>query len=126
MAAETSSVRPTRAVDTTGKPDFNACMAQGYGTIFRMRPKPGAEQQIVRLMEEWQRDRQPKVKGVVGGYLFKPDKRPGELVGVAVFQDRDSFMANANDPEQDAWYSRLREQLEADPEWEDGTIQSGV
>ena len=101
-------------------------MAEGYGTIFRMRVKPGAEQQVVRLLDEWQRERQPKVPGAVGGYLFKPDKRSGELIGVAVFRDQQAYRANGSDPEQDAWYRRLREQLEADPEWEDGAILYGV
>ena len=100
-------------------------MAEGYGTIFRMRIKPGAEQNIMALLDEWERERKPKVRGALGSYLFKPDNRQGELVGVAVFRDRDAYMANANDPEQDAWYRRLRAQLEADPEWDDGTILAG-
>ena len=101
-------------------------MAQGYGTIFRMRPKPGAEPQIVALMDEWERDRKPNVKGAIGGYLFRPDNRPGELIGVAVFQDRESYAANARDPAQDAWYRHLREHLQGDPDWEDGTIIGGL
>ena len=101
-------------------------MPEGYGTVFRMRIKPGAEQQIVALLQEWERERKPKVRGALGGYLFKPDSRSNELIGVAVFRDREAYRANAGDPEQDAWYRRLREQLVADPEWEDGTILSGV
>lgn len=100
-------------------------MAKGYGTIYRMRPKAGAEPQVAALLDEWERDRKPKVPGAVGGYLFRPDNRPGELIGVAIFRDRQSYVANADDPEQDAWYRRLREHLEADPEWEDGIILGG-
>ena len=100
-------------------------MAEGYGTIFRMRVKPGAEQQVLRLMEEWERDRKPKIRGALGSYLFRPDNRSGELIGVAVFRDQQSYRANGNDPDQDAWYRRLREQLEADPEWEDGVYLGG-
>jgi quinol monooxygenase YgiN len=100
-------------------------MAEGYGTIFRMRVKPGAEQQVLRLMEEWERDRKPKIRGALGSYLFRPDNRSGELIGVAVFRDQQSYRANGNDPEQDAWYRRLREQLQADPEWEDGVYLGG-
>jgi hypothetical protein len=33
-------------------------------------------------------------------------------------------MANANDPEQHQWYLKIRELLEADPEWEDGEFVS--
>lgn len=91
-----------------------------YGTIFRMKVKPGQEQAVVKLFQEWDQERKPRVKGAVGGYLMKPDNRPGELVGVAVFQDRASYQANADHAEQDRWYRRVRELLEADPEWEDG------
>ena len=100
-------------------------MADGYGTIYRMRPKPGAEPQLVALLEEWERERKPNARGAIGGYIFKPDGRPDELIGVAVFRDRESYRANGSDPAQDAWYQRLREHLEADPEWDDGVILGG-
>jgi len=47
------------------------------------------------------------------------------LIGVAIFRDRESYRANADDPDQDAWYKRLCALLEADPEWEDGVILGG-
>ena len=91
-----------------------------YGTIFRMRPKAGRERDVVALMEEWSQTRGPEVQGARAAYLLRPEGRPGELIGVAVFEDRESYRANAADPEQDTWYRRLRELLEADPAWEDG------
>ena len=100
-------------------------MAEGYGTMYRMRPKPGAEPQVTALLEEWERERKPKVRGAIGGYVFRPDNAPDQLVGVAIFRDRESYRANAADPDQDAWYQRLRALLEADPEWEDGVILGG-
>ncbi len=39
---------------------------------------------------------------------------------MAVFSDKASYAANASDPEQDVWYGKFRDLLEADPEWEDG------
>ena len=36
--------------------------------------------------------------------------------------DRDAYRANASDPEQDRWYRRMREHLDADPEWTDGEL----
>ena len=47
------------------------------------------------------------------------------MIGVAVFQDKASYVGNADNPEQIAWYGRLRELLEADPEWEDGEYMAG-
>jgi quinol monooxygenase YgiN len=92
-----------------------------YGTIFRLKPKAGRESDVVTLMEEWSRSRGQEVKGARAAYLLQSERRPGELVGVAVFDDEESYRANATAPEQDAWYKRLREVLDADPVWEDGT-----
>ena len=91
-----------------------------YGTIFKMTVKSGQAGAVEKLFAEWERERQPNVKGAIGGLLLRPDNRPDELFGAAVFKDKDSYMANAGDPEQDGWYRRLRELLETDPEWRDG------
>jgi predicted ester cyclase/quinol monooxygenase YgiN len=85
-----------------------------------MRPKPGRQEEVIRLFEEWGRDRGPRVPGALGGYVMRPLNRPDELIAVPIFADRATYEANANDPEQDAWYRRLRELLEEDPIWEDG------
>ena len=93
-----------------------------YGTIARMRPKAGHEQEVLDLMEQWNRERKPKVHGAVGSYMLRPDRDPHEVVLMAVFETREMYRANADDPEQDRWYRQLREQLETDPTWEDGEI----
>lgn len=93
-----------------------------FGTIFHMRPKAGQENAIIALFEEWNRVRRPKVKGAVAGYVLRPEKKTGELIGMGIFSDRDTYLANANDPEQDQWYRRIRDLLEADPTWEDGEV----
>lgn len=92
-----------------------------YGSIFRMRPKAGREAEVVALLEDWGRTRGPHVKGTRGGYFLRPNDRPGELIGVAVFEDRATYEANAKDPAQDEWFRKLRGLLDADPAWEDGT-----
>ena len=33
-----------------------------YGTIFRMKVKPGLEQRVVETLDEWERERKPKVE----------------------------------------------------------------
>jgi len=96
-----------------------------YGTIARMRPKPGQTKAIVAMMEEWERTRRSKIKGAVATYVYKPDRKPDELVMAVVFQDKKTYRANADDPEQDKWYQRFRALLQADPEWEDGEIILG-
>ncbi len=97
-----------------------------YGTIFRMNVKPGQEQRLVEVFKEWERERKPKVQGAVAGLLLKPDNQPGEFIGVAIFKDKAAYIANANDPEQDKWYLKLRDLLQDDPTWEDGEYVAGA
>ena len=96
-----------------------------YGTIFRMKAKPGQENALVEVFKEWEKEQQPNVRGAIGGLVLKPDERPGEFIGVAIFEDKTTYTANADSPDQHAWYLRLRELLEADPEWEDGEYIAG-
>lgn len=96
-----------------------------FGSIFRMRPKAGQAQAVVALMDQWAKERGPKVDGSIAGYVYQPEKSPNTLIGVAVFKDRASYFKNADDPAQGQWYQQLRALLEADPEWEDGEILGG-
>ena len=96
-----------------------------YGSIFRMRPIEGREQDVIDVFREWDLERRPNVRGVVGGYLMKPDSNTGELIGVAVFEDKEAYLANGNNPEQDAWFRKLRNLLQSDPSWEDGEYVVG-
>ena len=41
---------------------------------------------------------------------------------MAVFESEDRYRANANRPEQDAWYQELPALFRADPVWEDGNV----
>lgn len=93
-----------------------------FGTVFRMQPRPGQEQAVEEIFRTWERERRPNVAGVVGGYLLKSRTRPGELIGVAVFDSEESYRKNASDPEQDRWFRELRDKLQADPEWNDGEV----
>ena len=54
----------------------------------------------------------------------KPAK-PDEFVLAVAFEDKASYTANADDPEQHAWFMKVRELLESDPEWEDGEYVAG-
>lgn len=93
-----------------------------FGTVAHMRSKPGQEQTVVELAKEWERERAPKIRGVIGNYIYQCEQHPGEYILVALFEDRATYMANAQDPEQDAWYRKLRAALESDPIWEDGEV----
>jgi len=79
-------------------------------------------QALLDLSKEYDRDRGRRIKGYVADYIFESEKHPGEYLLVAIFQDRESYMANAASPEQDAMYRRMRAHLAEDPVWEDGEI----
>jgi len=92
-----------------------------YGTLARMRIRPGSESALQDLEREWFRTRGRFVKGVGPAYVLAPDGDAGTRWLVAIFDDEASYKANADDPEQDAWYRQMREHLLEDPEWIDGT-----
>ncbi len=91
-----------------------------YGTIAKIRFKPQRINEIRDLLAEWNRDHRPLVEGVRDGYLLLPDRERGVAYLIAVFAERESYRRNAESPDQDAWYRRFRELLDADPEWIDG------
>ena len=90
-----------------------------FGTIGRFRPKPGHEDRIMAVNEEWWRDIRPTIPGLIVGLWGRPVDRPGEVVEIVLMQDEATYRALAANPEQDAFYRRLVEHLEAEPTWED-------
>ena len=93
-----------------------------YGTIANMRIKAGHGDALRELIAEWNTERRPKVPGAVEGYLFQHDRDPQDWMMVGIFQDKETFIANANDPEQDRWFRRIVEHLEGEPQWNDGEV----
>jgi quinol monooxygenase YgiN len=96
-----------------------------YGTLARMRIRPGSESALEDLEREWSRARGRSVRGAGPVYILAPDGDSTTRWMVAIFDDEASYKANADDPAQDAWYRRMREHLVADPEWIDGTWTDG-
>jgi quinol monooxygenase YgiN len=88
-----------------------------YGTVARLRVKPGNEQKLIDLMK----DLRP-IPGMVDGRVYKMDADPNEFYLVVAFQDKDAYFKNADSPEQDADYQKMRALLESDPEWHDGEV----
>lgn len=95
-----------------------------YGTLYRCRTKPGQEHVVEELAQRWRRERAPGVDGFIAEYLLRSETRPGELLGLVIFDSKDNYQKNARDPEQHRWYVQLRAALAADVEWNDGEIVS--
>jgi hypothetical protein len=69
-----------------------------------MRVKAGHGDALLALMKEWNTERKPKVPGALIGYAFKLDSDPQDWILIGLFQDKATYTANVDDPEQDRWF----------------------
>ncbi|MHB8488828.1 MAG: antibiotic biosynthesis monooxygenase family protein [Candidatus Dormibacteria bacterium] len=88
-----------------------------YGTVTRYHLKPGGEEESVALARELEQNPPP---GYVGGYTFRLDSGGGEYITAAVWSDKETYRANADDERQRQWFARVRELMAGDPQWNDG------
>ncbi len=96
-----------------------------YGTIARLHPRPGKTDEVLELGDML---RSAPMTGFHASWIFRPDRNPyfrETLFLVAVFDDADTYRANAQSPEQDARYQELRALLADEPDWLDGTFLGG-
>jgi quinol monooxygenase YgiN len=91
-----------------------------FGTIMRARLRKERLRDFLALGKEWEAARRRGVTGFSGAQLLWEEKDPGRFCLVVHFVDEDSYRKNAASPEQDAFYRRMRDCLEEDPEWIDG------
>lgn len=96
-----------------------------YGTLARMRLKQGAEEDFRQLMDEMSADGEANMRGWVSTSVYRADSDPREVWIAVAFRDREAYHANAQSPEQDERYQKMRALLDADPEWHDGEIIAG-
>jgi heme-degrading monooxygenase HmoA len=90
-----------------------------YGTVAQIKVKPGKETELM----EYSRDVESQnIPGWISTYVYRMDNDPNEYYLTVVFESKEAYVANANSPEQDASYRRLRELLVSDPEWHDGEV----
>ena len=90
-----------------------------YGTVARLQVKPGS----LEALQAWGSSADSgKISGFIGTYLYQMDKNPNELYLAVLFADKESYVANAQDPAQHTRYLEMRTHLAADPEWHDGEI----
>jgi quinol monooxygenase YgiN len=88
-----------------------------YGTVARMKVKPGFMEAMERIYEG-----RELPAGAVAFYAYQMDADPNELYMVAVFESKETYAANAQSAETDAQFRQWLEWLEAEPEWHDGEI----
>lgn len=90
-----------------------------YGTVARMRVKPGMEGQLRALMAQYDT---LAIPGFNTTYVYRTDADPNTFFMAVVFESREAYRKNAESPEQDARYQQMLALLESPPDWHDGEI----
>ena len=93
-----------------------------YGTVARMKVKRENLDGLRAYAEEAAgRD----IPGFRESYVLIPDQWNDEVLLAVMFDDKDSYMKNADSPAQHQDYLKVRSLLEDDPEWTDGEWMAG-
>ena len=90
-----------------------------YGTVAKMRVKAGAQEEFLRVTEVIEG---VPVPGIVAVYVYQMDADTRDYYMMAMFDSKESYVANANSPEQHERFMQLMSVLENEPEWHDGTV----
>ena len=96
--------------------------AMMYGTIFSLNIKPGHEEKLLNEFKEEAASDKPE--GMIGWFVMNPDAK-GEWIGVAIFESKETYLANADKPTQHESFLKMMEHLQEEPKWTDGTYVIG-
>ena len=91
-----------------------------YGTIASGRVKKDRLRDLMALGKEWDAKERRRAVGYLSSEMLWSDAQDGRFMFVVRFLNKERYVANAASPEQDAFYQKLRECLDADPVWFDG------
>jgi heme-degrading monooxygenase HmoA len=89
-----------------------------YGTVAKMKLKPGAAEKMMKAMEGEDVAR----PGHVATYIFKTDADPNVHIVTTIFESRSAYKKFADSPEQDKRFNQMKELMAAEPEWNDGEV----
>jgi heme-degrading monooxygenase HmoA len=89
-----------------------------YGTVAKMKLKPGAEDKMMHAMEGSDVGRE----GHVATYVFKSDADPNIHFVTTIFESKSAYKKFADSPAQDERFRQMKELLAAEPEWHDGEV----
>jgi antibiotic biosynthesis monooxygenase (ABM) superfamily enzyme len=78
-----------------------------FVTVLTYRAKPGEEDAIIGLHEDWQRRQQSRTKGFLSGELLKNAKDARTFVTIMRFENQAIAQVIVNHPDRDRWHQRL-------------------
>jgi quinol monooxygenase YgiN len=93
-----------------------------FGTVARFRLKQGATVDQLNATTDME-DRPP---GSVALLVFQSEKDPQEVWIATAFESREAYMKNADSPEQNARFEKMRELMDGAPEWHDGEVVTAI
>jgi hypothetical protein len=94
-----------------------------YGTIAHFRIKPETRDEFIKTMDGFG---DVQIPGWKADYYFQLDRDSDEFYLVAIFEDKETYIANADSAQQHERYLKFRSFLLEDPEWNDGFIVSAT
>tara|TARA_S200000501_G_C20274224_1_gene504235 strand:+ start:248 stop:535 length:288 start_codon:yes stop_codon:yes gene_type:complete len=91
-----------------------------YGSIFNLKPKKGKKDDLINHLK----NDEDRPEGGIAWYVLNPDN-DGDLVGIAIFKDKESYVKNAERPEQHESFMKMMDLLDEEPFWNDGNFVIG-
>jgi heme-degrading monooxygenase HmoA len=89
-----------------------------YGTIAKMKLKPGAEEKVMQVMGGADHD----AEGHISTYVFKSDADPNVHFVTTVFESKTAYKKFADSAEQNRRFSQIKDLLADEPVWHDGEV----
>lgn len=90
-----------------------------HATFWRMKVKPGQVDALKALMGDSGMEAEMKSRGWEMDITGVSKNNPNEVWGAVLWDTSERYYANANSPEQNGSYEKMRALLTEDPEWFD-------
>jgi hypothetical protein len=91
-----------------------------YGTVARLKFESTSTEEALQTVMASEGAANPA--GAVATYIFRLDADPSEFYLVVLFEDKDTYFANADDPQTNVDYEKMAKFFAAEPRWHDGEV----
>lgn len=95
-----------------------------HATFWKMNVKPGQMDALLAMMSDPGMEAEMKSRGWEMDITGVSKNNPNEFWGAVVWDTSERYYANADSPEQNAVYEKMRAMLTGDPEWFDCDVLS--